>query len=177
MTFARHISRQLRDHISSDGYTINLMQDTKPTYRVIERGDTPALFEVRIATWHNDHGQEELTQMGITPESVSALLHTTHRGWVCEMGGQIVGFSMSNRETAEMWVIAVLKAYEGRGIGRALLTLAEDWLFEQGHEEAWLTTDPDERFRAVGFYRHCGWRDWKSEHGDRYMKKSRPKHG
>jgi len=150
------------------------MKDTRPIYRIIESEDIPALFDVRIATWHNEHGREELTQMGITHDSVNGLIQSTHRGWLCEVQGRVIGFAMGNRETAEMWVIAVLDEYENRGIGRALLSRVEDWLFRQGHPEIWLTTDTDEAFRAVGFYRHCGWRDWKIEHGDRYMKKNRP---
>ena len=63
---------------------------------------------------------------------------------------------MGNKETGEMWVIAVLREYEGRGIGRQLLRLVEEWLYSQGWKEVWLTTDPDENFRAVGFYRHEG---------------------
>ncbi len=150
------------------------MYNTQPTFRIIKPEDLPTIFDVRVATWHNDHGREELTQMGITIDSVTEMMRTTHRGWLCEVENNIVGFAMGNKQTAEMWVIAVLKDYEARGIGRALLTRVEDWLFEQGHQEAWLTTDPDETCRAVGFYRHCGWQDWKFEHGDRYMKKYRP---
>ena len=41
----------------------------------------------------------------------------------------------------------------------------------EGWEEIWLTTDVDENLRAVGFYRHLGWEDWKFEDGDRFMRK------
>ena len=44
------------------------------------------------------------------------------------------------------------------------------WCFYDG----WLTTDVDENLRAVGFYRHLGWEDWKFEDGDRFMKKRLP---
>ena len=145
-----------------------------PHYRRIETVDMQAIFDVRIATWHNDNGRAELTQMGITHNSVCELMRTTHRGWLCEVQGRVVGFAMGNQATGEMWVIAVLKAYENQGIGRALLTRVQDWLFAQGHRDVWLTTDPDEAYRAVGFYRHCGWNDWKFEHGDRYMTKTNP---
>jgi GNAT superfamily N-acetyltransferase len=47
----------------------------------------------------------------------------------------------------------------------------EEWLASEGCSEAWLTTDADENFRAVGFYKRLGWTDWKFEHGDRYMRK------
>ena len=144
-------------------------------YREIEYADIPALFETRIATWHNNRGAEELNQMGITPDSVQTRLETTHRGWLCESNGTTIGFAMGDCSRGEMWVIAVRREHEGRGIGRRLLTLVEDWLFREGWQEIWLTTDPDESVRAVGFYRHLGWRDWKLEQGgDRYMKKHVP---
>jgi ribosomal protein S18 acetylase RimI-like enzyme len=81
---------------------------------------------------------------------------------------------MDGSETGEMWVIAVLKEFENQRVGRTLMTLVEDWLFSKGCAELWLTTDPDENFRAFGFYRTLGWKDWKIEHGDRFMKKIAP---
>jgi len=108
-------------------------------------------------------------------ESVGEQLLYSHRGWVAEGEGQVIGFAIGNRLTGEMWVIAVLKEYEGHGIGMRLLTSVENWLFSEGWNEIWLTTDPDENCRAVGFYRHLGWKDWKLEpDGDRFMKKTHP---
>ena len=143
-------------------------------FREIEDEDIPAIFEVRIATWHNDRAVEQMTKWGITHESVAAMLECgSHRGWLCEIDKRIVGFSMANRETGEMWVVAVLKEYEGEGIGRELMSLVENWLWSEGWAEIWLTTDPDETVRAVGFYRNIGWEDWKIE-GSRYMRRCRP---
>ena len=133
-----------------------------------------SIFEVRVATWHNNRGNEELLELGITPQSVCKMLGNTHQGWLCEIGSRVVGFAMGNRENGEMWVIAVVKEFEGMGIGKRLLAYVEQWLFSQGWSEIWLTTDRDESMRAVGFYRHQGWCDWKIDpDGDRYMKKVR----
>ncbi|MDJ0781363.1 MAG: GNAT family N-acetyltransferase [Desulfosarcinaceae bacterium] len=133
-----------------------------------------AIFAVRVATWHSPNAVDEMTALGITPAAVLEMLaNGSHRGWLCEVNGQAVGFAMGNRNTGEMWVIAVLKAYEGLGIGRHLLAQVEAWLWAAGWEEIWLTTDPDETVRAVGFYRHSGWRDWKLDQ-NRYLKKRRP---
>lgn len=143
-----------------------------PIFREIQSTDMDAIFAVRVATWHNPNGQEELTAMGITHESVRNVLNDSHRGWLCEINSQVVGFAMGDRSNGEMWVIAVLSEFEGLGIGKQLLKLVEDWLFQEGWKEIWLTTDPDESIRAVGFYRHLGWRDWKLE-GDRFMRKMR----
>lgn len=140
--------------------------------REIEIEDLPTIFEVRIATWHNPNGTEELTRFGITIESVTQMFETgSHNGWLCEMDGQIVGFAMGDRTNGEMWVIAVLKEHEGKGIGRAVLDEVESWLASCGWQEIWLTTDVDETLRAVGFYRHLGWEDWKFQDGDRFMRK------
>lgn len=145
------------------------------TLREITVEDLPTLFEVRIATWHNPDGAEELERLGITPASVASMIETgSHRGWLAEVDRQIVGFAMGDRTNGEMWVIAVLAEYEGRGIGKALLAAVEFWLATNGWDEVWLTTDTDETLRAVGFYRHLGWRDWKFQDGDRFMRKRLP---
>jgi ribosomal protein S18 acetylase RimI-like enzyme len=141
------------------------------TYRELLPSDMDAVFDVRVKTWHNPNGAEELHRLGITPESVVERLQTSHRGWVAEGKGLIVGFAMGNKETGELWVIAVLPAYENRGIGKYLLSLVEDWLWTEDRKEIWLTTDPDETYRAVGYYRRLGWRDWKFENGNRFMRK------
>lgn len=143
-----------------------------PTFREIGSDDMRAIFDVRAATWHNDRGLEEMAKLGITPDSVREMLRQSHRGWLCEADSRVVGFAMGNKTNGELWVIAVLKPYDGRGIGRRVLTLVEDWLLAEGWHEIWLTTDPDETMRAGGFYRHLGWTDWKLEpDGDRFMRK------
>jgi ribosomal protein S18 acetylase RimI-like enzyme len=84
---------------------------------------------------------------------------------------RVVGFAMGNRVNGEMWVIAVLPYYEGRGIGAELLRRVEDWLWSQGWSEIWLTTDVDPALRAYGFYRRQGWIDHEIRDGARFMKK------
>jgi len=144
------------------------------SYRIIQVSDIPDLFRIRIATWHNPLGASELPAMGITPASVAEQLRCgSHKGWLCEIHGEVVGFAIGNRTNGEMWVIAVLKEYEGMGIGRQLITSVETWLWDEGWNCIWLTTDLDPTFRAVGFYKQLGWQDWKLEK-DRYMRKYRP---
>ncbi|MBG88143.1 MAG: hypothetical protein CMO80_14745 [Verrucomicrobiales bacterium] len=106
-------------------------------------------------------------------ENVNArmLNEGSHKGWLAEVDEQIVGFTMGDRTNGEMWVIAVLKALEGREIGRALMNRVEEWLSDCGWDEIWLTPDVDETLHAVGFYRHLRWEDWKFEAGDRFMRK------
>jgi len=145
------------------------------TYRQIVENDIPALFEIRLATWGNDRGTHEMASLGISHESVLTRLRSDHAGWIVLVDGKPVGFAMANHRNAELWVIAVLPGFEGQGFGRELMRQAEAWLFSHGWQEIWLTTHIEEDHRAVGFYRHLGWVDWKME-GDRYLKKvnSRP---
>ena len=83
---------------------------------------------LKTFTRDEEQAEIELTRMGITPEAVRELLADSHRGWLCEVDGRVAGFSMGNKSTGEMWVIAVLKEFEDRGIGMALLQQVEDWL-------------------------------------------------
>jgi ribosomal protein S18 acetylase RimI-like enzyme len=142
-------------------------------FREIRHGDVEALFAVRIATRENAYTMAELENLGITPSSVLEMLREGTRGWLCEEDGEVVGFSMGNGPTGEMWVIAVLPDCEGKGIGARLLGLAEEWLFSQGNREIWLTTDVDTSLRAYGFYRAAGWRDDGVQEGLRYMRKAK----
>lgn len=143
--------------------------------RQIKEADVADLFPVRIATRENALSLEELAGFGITEESVRGMLVAgSHRGWLCEEAGRVAGFAMGNREIGEMWVIALLPAFEGQGIGAQLITRVEDWLWSEGWSEIWLTTDIDPALRAYGFYRKQGWVDHEIRDGLRYMKKTRP---
>lgn len=143
-------------------------------FREIQEHDITDLFVVRVATRENALSRGQLARLGINEESLLAMLKTTHRGWLCEEDNRVVGFAMGNRDNGEMWVIALLPDYEGRGIGAELLTRVEDWLWSEGWNEIWLTTDLDSTLRAYGFYQRQGWADHRIEDDLRYMKKMNP---
>jgi ribosomal protein S18 acetylase RimI-like enzyme len=142
--------------------------------REIETTDIPALFYVRTRTRENTYTLEQLRALGITEGSVAERLATSCKGWLCTNAGLVVGFCMADSSTGELWVIAVLPEYEGKGIGNALMGLAEEWLWAHGCSRAWLTTDVDTKLRAYGFYRQRGWTDRKVENGLRWMELVRP---
>jgi len=128
-------------------------------FREIEPRDIPELLVLRTLVKQNRLSAEDLVKMGITEETVAAKLEAAYKGWLCEnQNGLIVGFSMGNQDDGEMWVIAVLPEFEGQGIGRKLMLLVQDWLF-QSHDELWLTTEHDPGNRAYGFYQSLGWRE------------------
>jgi len=143
-------------------------------FREITAADIPALFDVRTRTRENAYTVEELRNLGITHDSVAEKLAGSFKGWLCVDADRVVAFCMADRSTGELWVIAVLPEYEGRGIGNRLIELAEQWLAASGCARAWLTTDVDPRLRAYGFYRQRGWTDWKVENGLRWMERDLP---
>jgi ribosomal protein S18 acetylase RimI-like enzyme len=143
--------------------------------REIAAADAPALLHVRTRTRENAYTLEQLERLGITAGSVAEKLATCYRGWLCADTDQVVGFCMADCSTGELWVIAVLPEYEGRGVGDRLMGLAEEWLWASGCTRAWLTTDVDTKLRAYGFYRRRGWTDWKVENGLRWMELFAPR--
>jgi ribosomal protein S18 acetylase RimI-like enzyme len=142
-------------------------------FRELTPADLPACFRVRASVRENPYSIEALAKAGITEASVTQMLAATHKGWVCEADGQVVGFAMGNRSNGELWVVAVLPEHEGRGIGRRLVELVQDWLFAGGCAEVWLWTSPNVATRAYHLYRKLGWRDCGVQSGQRIMRLNR----
>lgn len=134
-------------------------------FREIKSSDVPELLLLRTQVKENRLSMDDLIRMGITEETVAAKLAATYNGWLCEdQNGRVVGFSMGNKADGEMWVIAVLPECERQGIGKKLMLLVQDWLF-QYHDELWLTTEHDPANRAYGFYQSLGWRETAVDKG------------
>lgn len=116
--------------------------------------DIDGLFHVRTSVRENTLTREELEEMGITKAAVTAMIQNASCAWVAAEDQKIVGFSMIIPEDACLFAAFVLPEYEGKGIGKQLVSIAEDELFQQ-HEVIWLETG--KTTRAAGFYRHTGW--------------------
>ncbi|HET8529938.1 MAG TPA: GNAT family N-acetyltransferase [Methylomirabilota bacterium] len=76
-----------------------------------------------------------------------SLAAATTKGWGC-----------SCESRPEVLVLAVLPEFEGRGIGKTLLSLAVGWLRSFGQTRIWLSASSDPETRAYGFYRSLSWR-------------------
>jgi GNAT superfamily N-acetyltransferase len=128
-------------------------------FRRTQPSDVEELFSIRARTRENPISKDRLASLGITPESSAATIASGRmRGWVCLDGANPVGFCNGDSETGEVLVLAVLPEYEGRGIGKRLLSYVIEWLRSVGFSKIWLAATPDPRIRAHGFYRSLGWR-------------------
>ena len=143
-------------------------------FHEIAAADLPRLFAIRTAARENPISREGLDAAGITEQTVAVMLATTHRGWLCEIQGQPVGFAIGNGSNGELWVIAVLPEHEGKGIGRALMELTQDWLWSKGWPELWLVTGFDRKARAANLYQKMGWKDAGVRDGQRLFVLKRP---
>lgn len=127
--------------------------------RPMRPDDVAGALTMRGQTRENAIDADELaTVYGITEETVRQSMAGTVSGWVAEADGTIVGFAMGDAATGEVAVVALLPAWEGQGIGRALLTKVMDQLIAAGNGRLWLLANPDPAVRASGFYARLGWR-------------------
>ena len=121
------------------------------TYRSATAADIDAMTAIRNAVTEN-----RLTDPSrVTSAMYHDYLARLGRSWVCEDDGVIAGFSSADKTDGSIWALFVDQAQEGRGIGKALLALAVDYLFAQGHETIVLSTGA--ATRADAFYAACGW--------------------
>jgi len=112
------------------------------------------MFHVRISVIENHLSREEMRRIGITENVVADLIEKSCCAWVATDNEKIIGFSMILPDEGCLFAAFVLPEYEGRGIGRRLVEIAEKELFRH-HEIAWLETD--KQSRAAKFYIQHGW--------------------
>lgn len=140
--------------------------------RPAETADVAGIFNVRTSVNENTLSVAELADMGITPESVAAMIAAELCAWVAVESETIVGFSMIDQQEGSLFAAFVLPSHEGRGVGRSLVNEAEKQLFAQ-HAACWLETGS--ATRAAGFYRRLGWlNEQDAGNGDIRLEKRRP---
>ncbi|NMN36080.1 GNAT family N-acetyltransferase [Pedobacter sp. SG918] len=92
----------------------------------------------------------------VTDKDCEDFITQRGKGWVCEVGGAIVGFSIVDLKEHNIWALFLRPEFEGKGIGKELHRLMMDWYFDQTHEPVWLGTSPNTR--AEEFYTRQGWK-------------------
>lgn len=118
--------------------------------RQARREDVSAMQRVRSAVREN-----RLTSVVITEADYVTAIEDTGRGWVVEIGDEIVGFAIGNSRDGTIWALFVDPDHEGRGYGRQLHDAAVGWLWSQGLRLVRLTTESGSR--AQRFYEAAGW--------------------
>jgi GNAT superfamily N-acetyltransferase len=114
------------------------------------RGDIAGMHKVRMSVHEN-----KLISTTLTERDYIDAIETTGRGWVIELHGTIVAFAVGDAHSGSIWALFVEPGHEGRGFGRRLHEQMVSWLWQQGLERLWLTTDPGTRARQ--FYAAAGW--------------------
>lgn len=130
--------------------------------RTAQLSDIDGMFDVRTSVTENHLSREEMRQMGITESVVGDMIEKDRCAWVATENDKIIGFSMILPDEGCLFAAFVLQKYEGRGVGRRLVALAEQELFKH-HETAWLETDKNSR--AANFYMQLGWGNKKNING------------
>ena len=125
--------------------------------REILKTDIEDILDIRVSTKENHFSMADLSEVGVTPESIAEWLEGSVKGWLCEESGKPAGFALADSMTAEVLVVACYPEYEKRGIGKALMHEVHEWLWSCDHDEIWLWSDPDPGIRAYGFYRKLGY--------------------
>ena len=127
-------------------------------FRLAVAADIAACVELRGRTRENAVPAERLAALGITEASWADDVRSERlTGHVCIAGGAIVGYCFGDNASGEVVVLALLPAFEAKGIGRRLLDLVVAHLARRGHRRLFLGCAADPKTRSHGFYRHLGW--------------------
>lgn len=128
------------------------------TIRDAKIEDIPQIQVIRNSVKENTLSDPGL----VTDRDCDEFLFQRGKGWVCEINGEIVGFSIVDRKENNVWALFLHPDFEKQGIGRKLHDSMVDWYFEQTKDTLWLGTSPDTR--AEAFYRKAGWKE-TGKHG------------
>ena len=129
------------------------------SYRPATPEDAQACVDIRGKTRENSFSIDQLKAVGVTPESWrNGIADGSFPGYVCLAEGSIIGYCFGDRPTGEVIVLAVLPEWEGKGIGKSLLSKMVQEFANLGFERLFLGCSVDPSTRSYGFYRHLGWR-------------------
>jgi GNAT superfamily N-acetyltransferase len=91
----------------------------------------------------------------VTDKDCEDFMTLRGKGWVYEVDGRIVGFSIADLQDNNIWALFVTPGFDQQGIGRQLHDIMLHWYFTQTQDTVWLGTAPGTR--AELFYRKSGW--------------------
>ncbi|RKF37095.1 GCN5 family acetyltransferase [Sphingobacterium siyangense] len=115
--------------------------------------DIPQIQVVRNAVKENPLSDPNL----VTDQDCEDFMTKRGKGWVYEIDGKIVGFSIVDLVDNNIWALFVDPNYDKQGIGKQLHDIMLNWYFDQTEHTVWLGTAPGTR--AEAFYRRAGWNE------------------
>nr|WP_315423673.1 GNAT family N-acetyltransferase [uncultured Pedobacter sp.] len=121
-------------------------------FREAKTTDIPAIQIVRHTVKENILSDPAL----VTDQDCEEFITQRGKGWVCEVDGEVVGFSIVDLKEHNIWALFLRPEFEGKGIGKELHRLMMDWYFDQTQEMVWLGTSPNTS--AEEFYTRQGWK-------------------
>ena len=122
-------------------------------FREANNGDIAQIQVVRNAVKEN-----MLSDPALVPDKdCEEYINNRGKGWVCEIDGKVVGFSIVDIIDKNVWALFVHPDHDKKGIGRELHDRMIDWYFSQTSAPIWLGTAP--MTRAEAFYRKAGWEE------------------
>jgi GNAT superfamily N-acetyltransferase len=121
-------------------------------FREATTADIPYMHKVRTSVTENVLSHPDK----ITVADYDAFLSEKGKGWVCETGDIITGFSIVDLQGKNVWALFVMPGNERQGIGKHLHDIMLTWYFNNTKETIWLGTSPGTR--AEHFYREAGWK-------------------
>ena len=127
-------------------------------FREATIADIPQIQVVRHSVKENVLSDPAL----VTDKDCEQFITERGKGWVCEIDGTIVGFSIADIRENNIWALFVHPEHEAKGIGKRLHEEMLDWYFTRTKEKVWLGTSPNTK--AEKFYRNNGWKE-AGEHG------------
>ena len=128
--------------------------------RQAQRHDIAGMHRVRMSVQEN-----RLVSTALSESDYVAAIESTGRGWVIERQGVIVSFAVGNAQNGSIWALFVEPGHERNSYGRQLHDVMVAWLWQQGFERLWLTTEP--ATRAERFYKAAGWQQvGPASHGE-----------
>jgi GNAT superfamily N-acetyltransferase len=142
---------------------MKIEQVAEITFREARKADIKQIQSIRNSVTENRLS----TPGSVTDADCLEFITKRGKGWVCEINGRIVGFSIADLKENNIWALFVHPAYDKKGIGRQLHDRMLYWYFTQTSKRVWLGTSPNTR--AEAFYRKAGWTE-VGMHGDGEVK-------
>lgn len=120
-------------------------------FRTAKLSDIKQMQVVRHLVKENTLSNPDL----VPDKDVAYYISERGKGWVCEVDGRVVGFSIIDLLEKSVWALFVDPEFAEKGIGKELHRLMIDWYFQQTKDKVVLGTAPNTR--AERFYPLQGW--------------------